>query len=580
MRGLTGIVPYFFAISLLVLNSCDSKPSVSRDKVQEAWDNYNNPAQLDAGSVVVFGDLPASGEALKLPWADTYWPSYLGGISLRWRNGIQAVFDLPRLTEAEVRRMNPQQLAALSPAEKYDIYMGRFDFPTVQAELMRTHPAVPQWYGLCHGWASAASNFDEPGAVTVRGASGIDVPFASGDVKALLAYAQGVVFVPVVRALGQRCEADFTTRPELRSTAACRDTNAGSFHLVLTNLVGRQGQIVIADLSRDAEVWNFPIYGYSSRELYSQTASPGAAPQAISEVIVETDVDFLGEIETPNVLPLGDSRPVAGQRVRYQYAVELDSLGRIVGGRWLSEERPDFLWVQEQSDFRGYYGAIGAIYQASRGQISGPGGLPQPALTPPPVPTPVPVPTLPPTPTPAPTPDLPPLAVSTPVAPAAPTAQPDQPIGPVLTQPVPAPAPATNQPNSPTTPDIPAGTSLAISCPPGTFRTISSAPFCSDGQRAYAPYTRAMFDACMRQMRFGCSDALWTNELYAGLRGADVCPVGAVWNDQYSACVEDNMVLGPFSVEFTTKCVDSGFGNMCFAMKMQSTYFSLVKLNR
>ena len=60
---------------------------------------------------------------------------------------------------------------------------------------------------------------------------------------------------------------------------------------------------------------------------------------------------------------IGDSRAVASERVAYLYTVELDSYDRVVGGAWISEERPDFLWVQERADFRGYYGNIESLYE-------------------------------------------------------------------------------------------------------------------------------------------------------------------------------------------------------------------------
>jgi hypothetical protein len=462
--------------------------------------------------------------------------------------------------------MTLDQLAALSPAEKYDIFMGRYDFPTVQSELLRSHPSMPSWYGLCHGWSSATLNFDEPGAVTLRGANGVDVPFASGDVKALLAYAQGVVFSPMARVLGQRCEADLTTQPHMRNTAACRDTNAGSFHLVLANYVGRGGQTLVADFTRGSEVWNFPIYGFSTRELLRRAPSIGAAPQTAVEVVVETSVDFIVGVEIPNVMPVGDSRTVAAERMVFQYALELDSLGRIVGGSWISEERPDFLWIQERADFRGYYGSIESIYESS---LRAAPVNPVPVVTP----TPVAVPT----------------QVSTPVP------STSQPIGPVLTQPipippVPSPAPVPTLPPVPgdapglpgNVPPVQPGLPLfsALNCPAGTTLVDNGFRFCSDGVKAFAPVTAAMHEACRASGVLGCHEPLWSNELYSSMRGSDVCPLGSVWNADVYGCVENNLVLGPFDPNFMSECLNKGFGNACLSMKIDLVYFNLVMLRR
>lgn len=354
-----------FLMALPTVLSCKQRAFNSDNKVQEAWDDFNNPAQLNTVTVVAYSKLPTTGSSVKLPWSDIYWPSHLGGIAMRWRNGTQTPFTVQRPSEAVIRTMSSEQIAALSPAEKYDIFKGRLDFPTVQVELERTDPADPQWFGLCHGWSSATLNFDEPKAVTLKSASGIEIPFGSSDVKALLAFAQGVVYLPKINVLGQRCKFDLVGGTRLRNRPECRDTNAGSFHLILTNLVGLQRRTVIADISNGREVWNFPIYRYSSRELYRQDASVGAAPQAVSEVIVETDVDYIVEIAQPEWNHLGDRNRLASKRHSYRYAVELDSSGRIVGGRWMSEEHPDFVWVQAKAKFHGYYAAIEEIYLRS-----------------------------------------------------------------------------------------------------------------------------------------------------------------------------------------------------------------------
>jgi hypothetical protein len=574
MRVIFRAIPWAFMLSV-VFYSCSQAPEITREKVQEAWDGYNNPAQLDSGAVVHFDALPMAGVASTLPWSDIYWPSYLGGIALRWVNGTEPPFAATRPTAEQVAQMSYAQLASLSPAEKYDIFMGRFDYPTVQSELMRTHAGMPQWAGLCHGWAAATLSFAEPGAVTLTGATGINVPFGSGDVKALLAFAQGVVFMPAARVLGQRCNANLDSFPHLRSSPECRDTNAGAFHLVLANQIGRSGMKLIADLTRGEEVWNFPVYGYRSREVGRRPPQPGAALQTAVEILVETEIDFLGEIESPNWNPLVDSRSAAGETAVYQYAVEVDALGRIVGGSWLTEERPDFLWVQEKPDFRGYYGSIESIYESSVGSSS----LPRPDVTPAPVPTlaplptPAPLPTLAPLPTPAPVPTLAPLPTPAPVPTLAPlplpSIDPNQPIGPVLTQPVPPPA-------APEPPFASLPISTMISCPLGSRPDWRGFVYCTDGLRAFAPVTDAMRQLCFSTGAIGCHEPLWSNDLYAALRGNLDCPFGASWSPSVAACVESTNVLGPFSHAFTAKCMAKGFGNVCHSLRIDINYYNLV----
>jgi hypothetical protein len=44
--------------------------------------------------------------------------------------------------------------------------------------------------------------------------------------------------------------------------ANCRDTNPGSFHVVLANMLGIQKKALVEDRTFDYEVWNQPIRGY------------------------------------------------------------------------------------------------------------------------------------------------------------------------------------------------------------------------------------------------------------------------------------------------------------------------------
>jgi len=563
----------FTIVCLLpVLGSCERKPSITRDKVQEAWDEYNNPALLDTGAVFKFSDLPSSGTTLFIPWADIYWPSHTGGIALRWASGVQEPFHFTPPTESQVNSMSADELDALSPAEKYDIFMGRFDYPTVQAELIRTHPSMPAWYGLCHGWASASVNFNEPGRVVVQGASGVALPFSSGDIKALLAYAQGVVYQPYVRALGQRCEVDLTSQPDLRNTASCRDTNAGSFHLILTNLIGRSSQQVIADLSRGSEVWNFPIYGYATREILRRPPSVGAAVTAASEVVVETVVEFIVELDRPNVDRIGDSRGVASESVAYQYTVELDSYDRVVGGAWISEERPDFLWTQERADFRGYYGNIESLYERS---IRADDSSSVPSLTPTPTPSPV----LTPVPEPTQSPDAQPE----------PEPQPDSssgPLAPILTQPIPPVTPTPTSQSGGSVPsfgspdaaaDMPAQPVDLVRCTQGRSVTHGAFKFCEDNGRAIEPVTAEMIGRCLESGYMGCLNPFLDVALYLRLRGDKFCPFGSAWSERHSACAEGKMILGPFGPDFESSCRAKNLGNLCGALKMHFAYFDIVK---
>ena len=48
---------------------------------------------------------------------------------------------------------------------------------------------------------------------------------------------------------------------------------------------------------------------------------------------------------------------------KYDYTLELDSAGRILGGQWISAARPDFLWTAAKLKFTGHYQGLEQIYR-------------------------------------------------------------------------------------------------------------------------------------------------------------------------------------------------------------------------
>ena len=228
---------------LLTLTSCHDSP---KSNLLERWDQSNNPVELwkESDLEYNFEKLPLKGEAEKKPWSGDYWPTYTGGISFRyWHPQSQEMREqLRRLAEREgndsvnvttagqtsedeavqaarsaalgydiITREQVESLSGaerrnfllnLSPAEKYDIYNGNWDFPTVADERKRTKIqstlrgsdsfnsdfVIPTWEGLCHAWAPATILFDEPDKVDVKSADNYDLTFRASDVKALLTY--------------------------------------------------------------------------------------------------------------------------------------------------------------------------------------------------------------------------------------------------------------------------------------------------------------------------------------------------------------------------------------------------------
>jgi len=352
---------------LLILTGCGGA-SPSTSSTSEAWDRANDPLNLGNQYEYSFNLLPRTAQVSLKPWTDSYWPSNQGGIANRWIVG-QNGFSYGFLDRQTLGTLSLAQMASLSPAEKFDILNGRYDYPLASHERSRTRPTDEDWFGLCHGWASAAINYYEPKSVMMRNADGLSIPFAASDVKALLTFYQGQVSNAPQRVLGMRCDADLSRDPYAAQLPQCRDVNAGAFHVVLANQIGRFGQAFTADVTRDAEVWNQPIHQFSTIIVGYQGVSPGAAIGTVQEVIVDTAIGYTVEINaqwqaTNNTINHRDGSK------SYRYRLELNAYGQIIGGEWLTFDRPDFLWMKGVADFTGYYSNLGPLYNAS---ITSPG---------------------------------------------------------------------------------------------------------------------------------------------------------------------------------------------------------------
>ncbi len=348
--------------ALSVFSACGIATTQDRSaRFLEKWNIANNPIRFGHYERN-FQKLHLDGHTTKTAWSDTYWPSNRGGISARWNNSnpLDFIYESPTLDA--VKGMRPADLAKLSPAEKYDIYVGNYTYPTVRAERLRTSKNDASWEGLCHGWAPAALHFDEPKPVLLKGANDVEIPFGSSDIKALLTYVDAEYNTTPLRWLGTRCNVDLNQHPEKKNTPACRDTNSGAFHVVIANEIGLNHNGFVADIERGKQVWNQPITGFSTQVLGERPPSEQAAPGTVKEIDIETHMNYAVENSAAwNMIDASDSTSSA----TYLYSVELDANGNILGGSWKSDDRPDFLWMQDAPEFVGEFSKIQEIYKAS-----------------------------------------------------------------------------------------------------------------------------------------------------------------------------------------------------------------------
>ena len=341
------------------------------------WDQGNSPKNMKWFSKRHFNTLPQVAFLKEEPWSGDYWPTHKGGVSYRWAS--EAVEDKERWLYSTPGKGVTTD--ALSPIEKYDLYLGNEDFYLTNLERRRTgiftDRKIPEWEGLCHAWAPATYLYKNPGVIHVKGALGHDITFYSSDIKALLTTHLHYNDSSKTKFLGSRCNLDFSeleekykkgliTKEELNynmNRPECTDTNPGAFHVILTNFIGRLNKSFIIDKTRDLEVWNQPVYGYESKVLERKKgASEGAHPSTKEEVTLETVVYYISEVSQGYERELVEE---AIATIKLVYKLELNFFGRIIGGTWLSHERPDFIWAQNRPPFQSDFKKLGKLYKLS-----------------------------------------------------------------------------------------------------------------------------------------------------------------------------------------------------------------------
>ncbi len=127
-------------------------------------------------------------------------------------------------------------------------------------------------------------------------------------------------------------------RPDA-TDAECRDTNAGTFHLLLTNYLGILHQSIVEDRTYNDEVWNQLIVGYSITR---------QEPLTLAQALAGTGVDRMpdGAVEfwrVEDLLTYSDQ----SQRL-VEFVLALDDPGTVLEGQWAGasrEKHPDFIWT-------------------------------------------------------------------------------------------------------------------------------------------------------------------------------------------------------------------------------------------
>ncbi|MBN20246.1 MAG: hypothetical protein CL678_03075 [Bdellovibrionaceae bacterium] len=334
------------------------------------WGKGNKPLRVNSNYSLYFDTLPLDGTRNKneRPWAGWFWPHLNGGIAHRYLQPKTSAFTYKLYNKNELLRMTPEEISTLSPAEKYDIYNQKYtSYPTVMSERRKNAGVRAEWEGICHGWAPAAANHPEPAPVTVVNPDGIEIHFGASDVKALLSYYYARPGYKNSAQIGYKCTAPDS---QLNRYANCdQDANAGAFHVMMANELGRWKRSFIADVDRGHEMWNQPISEFHSTIIsdqpvrYTKRRFAWRLKKEIARrVHIKTRMIYASEVK-PRFYPVVGTFLQKEEYNDYEYILEINPRGEIIGGTWLSEDRPDFAWVRQKAKFTGYWSAIDRIYK-------------------------------------------------------------------------------------------------------------------------------------------------------------------------------------------------------------------------
>jgi hypothetical protein len=360
--------------------------------------------------------LPAQGKSKKTPWSGYYWAIRYGVGSLRYSDDLSintmykivngtkytrtysesvGFYSQPQDYNAQVA--NGADLTAyvakyMSATEKYDLAVGDTAFTLTNyyknlgnSVKKGTDGDVASWMGICHGWSVASYSEPKPlTSVDVIAADGITrIRFRPNDIMAIASmYWANAKFTS--NFVGYMCDISDTkniprdVNTGITTEYACWGFNPGSFHIILSNHMGKNGNSFVFDPDNtDYQIWNFPVSDYKV-DYYQVTTKlikpidTAVVSIADAKTYLQTNKDTFLSFVVSKIDPT--TAYIVGVRVAFKYAVEkmpdtqetatgdlytnsnifyyleLDKDKKIKGGEWRSLQHPNFAWGPYRSN--------------------------------------------------------------------------------------------------------------------------------------------------------------------------------------------------------------------------------------
>jgi hypothetical protein len=353
-------------------------------KQREAWASQDNPSLFSGTLEYRFDVLPREGAASTTPWAGSYWPTYEDNINAPWGGAgtdspskkYERAFygdDAGVNVEDAVSRAHGIDSARTAKtcreSSECEAFLGETCAKRAGREEGR---CIATWWGICHAWAPASILLPEPKNPITRNG----VTFQVQDLKALGSLIHNSTRTKFISLRcnkhasqpdGGGIRLDRFGRP-IDADRECRDTNAGTYHVLLANYLGLMKQSFVEDRTNDYEVWNQPLRDFKVTEARDVTAQEANQliglttndddagvsveryhfnARAVRFVFVRADVRYISESSSTDGYTANQINWYT-RTDRYEYVLELDAAGKVIGGEWAGSSKrhhPDFLWL-------------------------------------------------------------------------------------------------------------------------------------------------------------------------------------------------------------------------------------------
>lgn len=357
------------------------KKNVDLEGKGDAWDWLNDPSRFQADLTYEYSELADEEEGYteNEVWPATYWPTYKDNLNQRWQGddtlspaekydkafngwtpevGFDSFMDLQPF-DTDTCQWDDEYYEQLGPAAIAESRDGNWkahngidddgdgvpDSEECGYGSDADYDGVETWFGLCHAWAPAAILEKEPkNPVTVEDPNGEEVTFEVSDIKALIIekYDRSESYM-----IGGRCNANDVERDETGRIPddECRDVNAGSFHVIMTNFLGLEGRPIVEDRVYDYEVWNQPVIGY---KINRQEEISLEEVQSLLNTADEEDEDSTPETEEERTQVLRGANELTEEQLINNVGLRAEKASTIIEYRNLNGDFEDISTLEDE----------------------------------------------------------------------------------------------------------------------------------------------------------------------------------------------------------------------------------------